>query len=500
MRKEIDLQMKIGETDISKIRFDLRSRDEIPKLLMGLQYIYCNSEIREHVFNILKEIIPEGTDVNNGRPGMELWKILILGTLRLNCNWDYDKIKEIADNHIRVREMMGHCRFSESFYPLQTIKDNVSLFTPEILDKINQIVVKTGHNLVKKKEEGVRGKCDSFVVGTDVHFPTDINLLYDAIRKMIKLIGILCSGCGMSAWRQSHKNILKIRRLYNYIRCMRHSTSRDAKKKEERKGEIINAHEEYIISAREYVEKTKSSLELLYNIMGVDEASLREVVRYMNHAERQIDQIGRRVIRGESIPHSEKVFSVFEEHTEWISKGKAGVLQELGMRVCIIEDQYRFVLHHRVMSKETDDKVAIVMVREVKEKFGCLRSCSFDKGFYSRFNKEELEKILGIVVLPKKGKLSSEEKETEASEYFVRLRHEHSGVGSAINALENHSSDRCPDHGKDGFLRYVAFAVLARNLQVLGNIVQQKELKRQKRIGKYNMTWDENRGADRLAA
>jgi hypothetical protein len=150
MRKTINWQLKIDEQNISKIKFDLRSRDEIPKLLMGLQYIYCNADIREQVFDILERVIPEGTDSKNGRPGMDLWKILILGTLRLNCNWDYDKVKEIADNHHKVREMMGHCRFDDSFYPLQTIKDNVSLFTPEILDLINQIVVKAGHNLVKK--------------------------------------------------------------------------------------------------------------------------------------------------------------------------------------------------------------------------------------------------------------------------------------------------------------------------------------------------------------
>ncbi len=115
MRKMINRQLKIDELNISKIKFDLRSRDEIPKLLMGLQFVYCNAEIREQIFDILKRVIPYGTDPKNGRPGMDLWKILILGTLRLNCNRDYDKVKEIADNHLKVREMMGHCRFEDSF-------------------------------------------------------------------------------------------------------------------------------------------------------------------------------------------------------------------------------------------------------------------------------------------------------------------------------------------------------------------------------------------------
>ncbi len=152
MRKTIDPQMKLEQVDISEIEFDLRSRDEIPKLLMGLQYIYCTPEIRKEVFKILEEMVPRGRDTNTGRPGMLLWKILVLGTLRLNCNWDYDKVKEMADNHITLRLMLGHSGWEDKYlYPIQTIKDNVSLFTLEILDKINQIVVKAGYNLVKKK-------------------------------------------------------------------------------------------------------------------------------------------------------------------------------------------------------------------------------------------------------------------------------------------------------------------------------------------------------------
>jgi IS5 family transposase len=500
MRKMINWQLKIDEQNISKIKFDLRSRDEIPKLLMGLQYIYCNTEIREQVSDILQGVIPEETDSKNGRPGTDLWKILILGTLRLNCDWDYDKVKEIADNHLKVREMMGHCRFEDSLYSLQTVKDNVSLFTPDIPDEINQIVVKAGHNPVKKNEEGLRGKCDSFVVETDVCFPIDIRLLYDSVRKMITLIAIICSEYGIGGWRQSHSNILKIRRLFNYVRCIRHSTSMDEKKKTERNGEIIRAHEEFISLAIEYLGRAKLTIEILNNINILNKNKLSEIVKYANHAERQIDQIGRRVIRGEKIPHSEKVFSIFEEHTEWICKGKTGVSQELGIKVCVIEDQYRFVLHHQVMKKETDEKVAVLMALEAKNRFEDMVSCSFDKGFYSKINKVELQKILGVVILPKKGKLSYEEKEMENSEEFVRLRHEHSAVESAISALENHGLDRCPDHGIERFERYVALAISGRNLQVLGNIIQQKEFERRKRIEKYNRTWDENRDFDRLAA
>lgn len=102
-------------------------------------------------------MVPRGTAADTGRPGMLLWKIFVLSTLRLNCNWDYDKVKEIADNHRTLRLMLGHSGWEDEYiYPLQTIKDNVSLFTEQILDKINQIVVQAGHNLVKKKRKAKR--------------------------------------------------------------------------------------------------------------------------------------------------------------------------------------------------------------------------------------------------------------------------------------------------------------------------------------------------------
>ena len=153
MRRAKERQMKIGQVPIGKIQFDLRSRDEIPKILIGLQQLYCNEEIREKVFQELMKLVPEDVDPNNGRPGMELWRILVLGMVRLSCNWDYDKLTDIANNHKTLRLMLGHSDFGdESRYALQTLKDNVSLFTAEALDRIKQIVVEHGHELIGKKK------------------------------------------------------------------------------------------------------------------------------------------------------------------------------------------------------------------------------------------------------------------------------------------------------------------------------------------------------------
>lgn len=482
MRKVIEKQLKIGQVDISSIQIDLDSRDEIPQLLLGLQTIYSDRLIRDEVFSILQGIVPKDVDTGNGRPGMDLWAILVLGTLRLNCNWDYDKLHNIANNHKTVRDFLGHSIFEfDQTYALQTLKDNVSLLTPEVLDEISTVVITAAHKLLGKDQEPLRGRCDSFVVETDVHYPTDINLLLDAIRKVVFLIGRECDELGITEWRQYRHIFKKIKKLFNRVRKLKHSTSKDESKKAKRQELIIEIHKQYVNMVDSYVTRAKQTISIL-NEMGIGNiVRLMVVENYISHAERQIDQIRRRVEDGKTIPHHEKVFSIFQEHTEWICKGKAGVSQELGLGICILEDQHGFILHHHVMENQKDVEIAVSMVAEAKRKFSSLWGCSFDKGFYSPRNREDLQGFLDKVVLPKKGKLSQKDKQIEHSDEFIETRRKHAAVESAINALENHSLDRCPDHGLFGFKRYVALAVLARNIQILGAKLQQKELKRQTR-------------------
>jgi hypothetical protein len=492
MRKIEEKQMQLGEVDISKIEFDLKSRDEIPKLLRGLQHIYRTPELRREVFSILEQIVPRGTDRGNGRPGMELWKILVLGVLRLNCNWDYDKLREIANEHRTLRLMLRHTEDDEYQYPVQTLKDNVSLLTPEVLEKINTIVVKEGHRLLGKKKDGaLMGRCDSFVVETDVHFPTDISLLFDSARKAVELTARRVDGKG---WRQSKHIVRNLKKLYRRAQKAKRSSSKDPVKKEVKEKEIIKKHREYIMEAQRIICRVKESLGLTGDTAEADRTEKPSGVEdYIRHALRQIEQIRRRVIMGESIPHAEKFFSIFEPYTEWISKGKAGVPQEMGLKVCLIEDQHQFIIHHKVMRGQTDEQVAQEMLKATKDKHPSLAGCSFDKGFHSPDNRKKLPEIIDNVILPKKGKLTAGEALTESSEEFILARHRHAAVESAISALENHGLDRCLDNGLDGFERYVALAVVARNLQTLGGIIQSKQIKSRKRREKYNRTLAANK-------
>lgn len=152
MRRAFNPQLHLGATPIDQIKFNPKSRDDIPQVLRGLQYIYTQTQLRDQVFKILEGDIGTDVDFNNGRPGMDLWVLLVLGCLRLGLNCDYDRLHELANEHRTVRAMMGHGDWEDEFqYQLQTIKDNVSLVSDKALEEISILVVNAGHKLLKKK-------------------------------------------------------------------------------------------------------------------------------------------------------------------------------------------------------------------------------------------------------------------------------------------------------------------------------------------------------------
>ena len=116
---------------------------------------------------------------------MALWSIVVLGVLKTGLNLDWDRLEFHVRDSKLVRQMMGLGAFDDEIQPSrQTLIDNVSLLTPELLKEINDLVIQVADAKVlrKKSGESFQARADSFVVETDVHHPTDVSLLWDAMR------------------------------------------------------------------------------------------------------------------------------------------------------------------------------------------------------------------------------------------------------------------------------------------------------------------------------
>lgn len=143
MRKRFEQQRKLVVISIPDriIRgLPLKSRDELPPILMALQHVYATPELNEEVFRILETKVMKGKK-KTGRYGMDLWHILVLSAVRLGLDADYDRLEDFANHHNLIRQIMGvetglgdGKRFS-----MQSIKDNVSLLDVEAINKINDM-------------------------------------------------------------------------------------------------------------------------------------------------------------------------------------------------------------------------------------------------------------------------------------------------------------------------------------------------------------------------
>lgn len=151
MRKYFQQQLEFGITPIHMVELNMKSRHRFVRILRGLQYVFETPSINKEVFKILdKKII--GDKKQTGRPGMDLWEILVLGTVKLNLNIDYDMLHDLTNEHNALRGILGIQRSDfrpGRKYSLQSLKDNVRLLDEETIYEISELVVKSGHKLVK---------------------------------------------------------------------------------------------------------------------------------------------------------------------------------------------------------------------------------------------------------------------------------------------------------------------------------------------------------------
>lgn len=483
MRQRFEQQLSLGMLAVSEIKIPVKSRDEMPPLVRALQYIFTTKALNEKIFKLLEEKICKGKK-KTGRMGMDLWHILVLAVVRQATNANWDRLHMMSNYDRLVRSIMGvhsiQYGVPEIEFEYQNILDNVRLIDEDLLYEINTIVVQAGHQLLKKKETEaleLQLKTDSYAVETNIHFPTDLNLLWDSCRKCLDMIEKLHAITQIKGWR-------KIKHIRKSLKSQFRKTSQQVFR-----GKTEQAKKQSVKHYLQMAEVLKVRCEGLLERPPLSSdnetvtllllTGLRGYVAYVN---KFTDQIERRLLKAQTVPAEEKVYSIFEPHTEWISKGKQNKKVELGHLLLITTDQHQFIIDYKIMEGEKD-AVQVKPLTERLEKTGegkKIISHSFDKGFWSKDNFATLTATeTEQVILPKRGKHTKEDKERESNKAFIKLRHQHSAVESNINMLEHHGLNRCMDKGLHGFKRCVGLSVLAYNLHIMRNVLQAAAQKKQ---------------------
>lgn len=472
MRQPFNPRPELTVLPIEKIRLPLDSRDELPPILAGLQWLWTHPTLRAAVLPLLERKVLADRCLT-GRPGLDLWQILVLGSVRLGLAANYDRLEDLANHHTLLRQMLGLPQLGwgtpgKRFHH-QTLRDNVCLVDAELLREINALVAAAGRAVFAVRPQAPLAplaiKVDTFVVETDVHFPTDLNLLFDAGRKCLDLIekhlqqGVyeLPGWRKLADWRKRFKAAERVASK---------AVFGGGKDKEKR---VRQAVSDYLQVGGELNQKVTASLLSLCD-QPVDRADWDTLAYFQGMLDKHLELVDRRLLQGQVIAASEKVYSLFEPHTEWINKGKLHPSVELGHRLLVATDQHQLIHDYDVLLGQVDVDQSVPVADRLLGRYGegNIASVSFDKGFTRASDRELLQLYIPEVVMPKRGRKNEAEAAAEHTPKFIALRRQHSAVESDIAALEHHGLDRCLDVGLEGYRRYVGYGVLAFNLHGIG--------------------------------
>jgi hypothetical protein len=466
---------------ISAVELNLNCRDEIIPILRALQQVYGDAELRRELLALVGKDINHGTSRKRGRRGLNYWEVTVLAAVRLGCNLDYDKLQDLAENHRKLQQIMGLGDWQTAAdvdFDWRRIEDNVLKLRPETLKKINDLIVRAGHEQEPKAITAVRG--DTFVAETNIHYPTESTLIGDGLRKILPLAAGLAAENGLAGWRQHEHLLRKTRQLVHAIGRASRAKGQGADRLKPGYQQLLELAEEVLARARRLLgelafalPKSALTVDQLKSAVAPAEREQR-LFHYVSLTAQVCSNARRRVLEGETLTNREKIFSIFEPHTELIKRGKQPVPIQYGHNVLVIEDAAGFVVEYRVVEDGVlDQDLVVPVMRQLQERVGGkIKSASFDRAFHTPDNQRELAEIVRTPCIACKGQEKGRQQQKEGTVAFRKARQNHPGVESGIGALQSGNGlKRCRDKSKRGFERYVALGILGRNLQTLGKLL-----------------------------
>jgi IS5 family transposase len=386
-------------------------------------------------------------------------------------NWDYRELRErIADGYT-LRRFTGfyskrvpkHDAFNRAFNKLR----------PRTLKALNEWVLKAAVDL--GLEDGKKLRVDTTVVETDIHHPTDSTLLWDVVRVITRLMSRLAelfpNGIdGFSDHRRSAR-----RRMHEIQRMtpgQRHALQQDKYR------QLIAITQQVVHNARGVLEKTKDecAVDLMDDII-IGELR-RSIEHYCQLGERVIDQSRRRVLKEEQVPPDEKIYSIFETHTDLIKRGKVQKPIEFGHKIFLAESARGLITQYDVLQGNPSDHLQVApSLKRHQETFGFAPALySSDRGFFSDEHSQACQEVKLVCIPQRGGKRTAEREAFEKSPEFKKGQRFRAGIEGRISVLfRGRGMKRCLAEGRERFEVLVGAAVLTNNLMTIAHLLNQKQ-------------------------
>lgn len=415
-----------------------------------------------------------------GRAGLSPFQVLRAFVLQRMENLDLRSLSERISDGISWRIFAGfdtqpvprHQAFNRAFNRLNA----------DTIRQINGAVVKWAVNA--GLEDGKRLRVDTTVVETDIRFPSDSSLLWDCVRVITREVKRLAEDAPKAA-RGFQDHTRKARRRFQEISRMTRQQRHSQQVPKYR--DLIRTTEHALGAARMVLPKARKKADSCGELMrGIRlRAQCDLIEHYGALADRVLDQTRRRVLQKETVPVAEKIFSIFEPHTDCIVRGKAQKPVEFGHKVFLAESGHGLITDYKVLDGNPQDEIHVgPSLDRHKQSFGQAPEVfAGDRGFYSVANlKACRDHGVQIESIPQRGGGKSVEREAfEKTRAFKQAQAFRAGVEGRISVLmRGRGMRRCLANGRARFDTFVGVAVLANNLLILAELLRKKKGARKK--------------------
>jgi IS5 family transposase len=390
----------------------------------------------------------------NGARGMSAEQVLRAAIVKALFGFTY---KELAFHLIDSRSLRRFCLigFADKGFKKSVLNKNIKALSANTWEQINRQLL--GQAAAENTEKAREVRIDCTVVETNIHAPTDSSLLFDAVRVLTRLLHAAKEACGSKGidfkdhCRRAKRRMLGIQY---------------ARKERQRKScykDLLKVTRHTLGYSRQAIIWTEAhSIELELFLIA------QQLQHYCDLTEQVISQTERRVFAGEKVPADEKIFSIFEPHTDIIVKDRRDKFY--GHKICLTGGGSNLILDCVITEgNPADSTLTQTMLDRQKEIYGRYPlKAALDGGFASKANLKDA-KTSGVkdVCFAKKRGLKIAE--MCRSEYvYNRLRRFRAGVESGISWLKrSFGLWRCTWRGLRSFKSYVWCSIVAANLLTL---------------------------------
>ena len=431
-----------------KIVNEYRQKYEVISTLLN-----DNSELLTLVHQDWSELLSTSNGGRDGYTSEQLLRALIVMLLE---EVSYRKAIVLIDNSefLQCFVRLG----VESTMDFTFLNKAYNALRRETIDKMNSVL--NGYAITEGMISSEKQRMDTTAYETNIHYPTDSSLLWDSFRTISRLSREIDDELPQLAIKHRFHD-KKIKKLAIYI--ARNASSKSKKTRREVK--------------RQYVKLIKRVLwihgvgQQVLEKAGKADYDLPALEHYLPLVKKIIDQADKRINKGETVPADEKLYSLFESHTELIVRGKAGKPIEFGHKILIAQTAEKYIHHYKVMEKQIADKDLLVPAIEAhRDMFGSYPNVlSTDKGFYESMKQiDSLEEKIAVVSIAKKGRRTQVEYERENTEAFIDGQRFRAGSEGSISVLKRaFKLGKCFFKGFKNYAASVGFAVLCHNLVLL---------------------------------